>query len=760
MVSLPQSVRRVWEAWNTRGVILFSLSLQTFLILCAPLRKGTAQKLIILLIWSAYLLADWAASFCIGLIANNQGDSPDPNSTPDNIDLLVFWSPFLLLHLGGPDAITAFALEDNELWLRHLITFIFQAVATGYTFAQTLPGNKLWVPTLLMFLAGVIKYLERTRALYLASLDRFRDTLLKEPDPGPDYAKLMEEYASKREANLPTMLIMVPQAMPTGVLMSDEPIEKEKLSDLQVVQTAYHYFGIFKGLIVDLIFSFYERVDSQSFLASVSAEDALRVLEVELNFFYEVLFTKAVVVHSKVGYCLRFISFSSVVAAFAIFHFRAQKRGSFVKFDLGVTYTLLFGAIALDMIAFAKVIFSDWTAAHIKLPDNDSKSGWTSLKASIFSSFLVLKRSKWHRCETEPFVKHTVPSTPILFRRWSGFVSGHNLIRYCLRGYPKRIHKIKHRWHLVIDRVIRYLDPVIKAVNHDLGINRIPQFLGIGKMIRYARIFMEKGIDFVGLKEFVDEIMYVSEEPLTKELWEFIFGELKKKCNFADDQNAVKRICSARGDWVLQHSDSSSHQTKLMPYVTDVAYDESLLLWHIATELCYNSEEPNRDNYTHREFSKVLSDYMLYLLIMQPTMMSAVAGIAKIRFQDTRADAERFFRRNDLGPNDEKTACKKILDVRNFVKPGEMKGDKSKSVLFDASMLAKELQNLENRWEIMSKVWVELLSYAAIHCRGNTHAQQVSKGGEFVSFIWLLMVHFGISEQFQIYEQEAKAGYT
>ncbi|KAK3200031.1 hypothetical protein Dsin_023446, partial [Dipteronia sinensis] len=48
-------------------------------------------------------------------------------------------------------------------------------------------------------LAGTLKYLERTRALYLASLERFRDSMLKEPDPGPNYAKLIDDIASKKE---------------------------------------------------------------------------------------------------------------------------------------------------------------------------------------------------------------------------------------------------------------------------------------------------------------------------------------------------------------------------------------------------------------------------------------------------------------------------------------------------------------------------------------------------------------------------------
>ena len=147
-------------------------------------------------------------------------------------------------------------------------------------------------------------------------------------------------------------------------------------------------------------------------------------------------------------------------------------------------------------------------------------------------------------------------------------------------------------------------------------------------------------------------------------------------------------------------------------------------------------------------------------------MMSAVAGIGQIRFRDTCAEAKKFLRSRDLGqgkPKEEhKQACIRLLGINTDVPPVAVKGDRSKSVLFDACILANHLQNLDSqdpkkKWKLMSDVWVELLSYAAGHCRANTHAAQLSKGGELITFVWLLMAHFGIGEQFQINEGHARA---
>ncbi|RVW70114.1 hypothetical protein CK203_062177 [Vitis vinifera] len=104
----PQYLKEIWNKWNLRGAVLVSLFFQILLIFCASSRKRTGNAIMTFIIWSVYLLADWVAAFAVGLIANGNKDG-DKQVQSD--DLLAFWAPFLLLHLGGPDNITAFALE-------------------------------------------------------------------------------------------------------------------------------------------------------------------------------------------------------------------------------------------------------------------------------------------------------------------------------------------------------------------------------------------------------------------------------------------------------------------------------------------------------------------------------------------------------------------------------------------------------------------------------------------------------------------------
>ncbi|KAF3485950.1 hypothetical protein F2Q69_00055385 [Brassica cretica] len=710
---IPPAVKEILDKWNIRGLVILSLVFQTSLIFLAPLRKRTSKKLLAMILWTAYLLADWTANYAVAQITKNQGKEPKPDDPPKNKKLLALWAPFLLLHLGGPDTITALALEDNALWARHLFGLVSQALAGAYAVVQSM-DNPLWPPIALLFITAVIKYTERTRALYTASLDKFKDQMRKPADTGPNYAKLMEEYDSRKDSNLPTDIVLI-----------DEPDKHDRPPTLK------------------------------------PGPDPLNHLKIV----------------------------------------QPEKSVDFHGADVVITYTLFIVGIALELSSLAMFLLSDWMfAVSSKLNDDQVKD--ESFIDSFLNRLLAFRKPRWtpmdsrktmHACKGNR--TREVLTTPFLLRRWSGVIYGFNFIGYCLKA---KVSKINRRSEFVWEFVVSMFDYVIRIFqslsgwikdlessvrtfirrwskkNHMIYCTVYPLYLVFFSVIPWVFRKLWGYVDRIfSVKSHIDQIRFVSSEPLTRNQWEFIFSELKRKSEFAETPERAKKVSSARGEWVLQDSKLEEVE-RLMRYVANVDYDQSLLLWHIATELCFQEEEDKEvengsgKSCYDREFSKIISDYMMYLLIMQPKLMSEVAGIGTIRFRDTLDEAKRFFKgRHFKNLRDMKRGSKMVLEVSNDIEPMHVKGDRSKSVLFDASMLAKELKRLDGssssashgdgKWRVLSKVWVELLSYAASHCKATEQVAQLSRGGELLNFVWLLMAHFGLADQFQINKGDARA---
>ncbi|CAL9226031.1 unnamed protein product [Arabidopsis halleri] len=790
---IPKQIKDIWDSWNIRGMIILSLSLQTILIFLSPSRKRTSNKFLILLVWSSYLLADLSANFAVSLIAKNQGKAPKPDDPPQNKKLLALWAPFLLLHLGGPDTITAFSLEDNALWNRHFLGLVFQALAGVYVVVQSLP-NVLWVMILLLFISGTSKYLERTIALYLASSDKFRGSMLQASNLGFEN--------NEQTKNLDTDSIIASemymkenhgQSKPLKLMFPDRG-----LTDLEILQYAFLFFNNFKSLMVNNIFSSELRDESKAFFSSLCLHDeeakALRIIEVELDFIYEGLYTKGAVLHSWLGLVSRLISLGSLLSALGIFHYRHNKIKEFQKGDIVITYTLFLVGIALDFISIQVFMVSDWTTAILaKLKDDPDEM--YSRKDSILNWMFSLKRPKWKRQTCRAGHQQEALKTPFLLRRWNESINMLNFITYSMNADTEKIHNptdrtcrhlwktcvfpfsyaisIIHTWFGHITRWFRDLHQNIlpHVIILPPGENQVARFViatfktlvEFWYQVPYIFAFLgTRFINFLGIKDLLHEIRLVRSvhnEPLTKNLWCFIILELKIKSQNLYSLENTKTKSTARRGWASSDTQIQiADNEMLLHYIRDVDYDHSLLIWHIATELCYQEEASTNENcdkyefQTDREISKILSDYMMYLLIMQPKLMSEVAGIGKIRFRDTLAEAERYFKKMGIiNSRSVKLASEKILSVDTSIEPRDVKGNHSKSVLFEASSVAKELMKLEkdfgkDKWKTLSKVWLEFLFHAASHCDGTTRLELLSKGGEFINFVWLLMAHFGLGD--------------
>ena len=79
--------------------------------------------------------------------------------------------------------------------------------------------------------------------------------------------------------------------------LPNKPNGKAFKDHKEVLQYAFVYFTAVKGLVVDRNLSIHARNQSPDFFLAISSKDAFRLVEVELNYLYHVLFTKIPVLH-------------------------------------------------------------------------------------------------------------------------------------------------------------------------------------------------------------------------------------------------------------------------------------------------------------------------------------------------------------------------------------------------------------------------------------------------------------------------------
>ena len=244
----------IWNGWEVRVLVLFSLFLQIVLIILGNRRKYKAKNWLRICLWVAYLSADWIATVALGVLSYREAAKKTPSCKAKPV-IMAFWAPFLLMHLGGPDTITAYALVDNELWPRRLLELVVQFSVALYVLIRSwssAPVNFLAIP---MLIAGIVKFGERIWVLRSASNDEFRDSMLPRPDPGPNYAKFMDGYSAKKAEGFKISVGTITDT-PTVVRRNNFP---------DALHEASYFFRIFKRLFADLILSFQDRENSRSF---------------------------------------------------------------------------------------------------------------------------------------------------------------------------------------------------------------------------------------------------------------------------------------------------------------------------------------------------------------------------------------------------------------------------------------------------------------------------------------------------------------
>ncbi|KAJ6912268.1 hypothetical protein NC651_014840 [Populus alba x Populus x berolinensis] len=579
-------VIELWNQWELRIMILLSLSLQIFLTITGSRRKYTAGIWFGRFVWLAYLSADWLATITLGILARSLGGSESKGTTSSATCIPAFWAPMLLVHLGGPDAITAYSIEDNELWSRHLLQLLTQLVVAFYaSFRSWWSNDPLIYIVIPIFVSGVIKYGERIWVLWIASSNKFR------------YCPNTESFYLLVKGN-------------------------DEIPEARYIQEAHSLFQTLKLLFADYPVTFAAHRKSDALLRSKTGPEAFKLVEIELGFMFDLLFTKVITtVRSRLRIILRCINFLSTVSALVAFSSMTRNSHTYTKIDIIISYLLLIGAIVLEIYSAILMLFSDWAML------------WLS------------KRRVW----------------------WSRSICSSRLLSF-LRS--------NRRWKASTAQSV-------------IEEHRVSLCKYISKLFRTGHI--------------------QSWEDVGDDLKKFIFKSLLSKSSRCSFEDAPIRILAERGGRALRSYD---YNKELGWSVQEKDFHESFLMWHMAVNNCFEREY-SRDP-TRRDLSISLSRYMMYLWEDLPFMLPKQLGEPKYK--------------QAVSDGDMKEGVAKLID--------SFKGLERKYGL-----------SVEQKWEITSDVLVEMLFYAASQCGWKEHAKALSRGGELLTFVAVLMSHLGLHRQ-------------
>ncbi|XBI97968.1 hypothetical protein VPH35_018254 [Triticum aestivum] len=675
LVSMAAGPLELWNHQSMQILVLLSFGLQLVLFFFAGVRRREAL-LPRLLLWLAYIMADSTAVYAVGHMAFRSVVRPVREH-----QLVAFWAPFLLLHLGGPDNITAYAFQDNQLWLRHLQILVVQVLGAAYVLYKHIAfagggqdGKLLRIASYLMFIVGVVKYGERTWALKCSTLESIGASMETQPPAFHNHFH-PQDKATDGEFHL---------------------------------RRAHKMFHLSKFTIVDSG-SVVEEGSMNRHGLDVSIGKLLHgvelwtLIEIQLSLIYDVLYTKAAVVHTFSGYLVRVVSPLTVTTSLLLFQFTSKDGHSTT--DVAITYVLLGGAVLMETTSLLNALASSWTFAFL------SVTRWRWLR------YTTLCNERWDRFRRAVMWLHRLVKRGAggdswyKSRRWSNSIGQYNLLHFCTR-------------------------PADAPLTSPL-LGRLARALGLNKWWNRKH--------YSGTAEITDPIrrhisVYMSR---LYSKGKFNTGMLRKKWG----QDPLERRGLYHGG-VLKDS-------------LGVEFLEGIIIWHIATEIFLTKSERAKsveaapDVHTIR----VMSDYMMFLVLECPYMLPgmpqkrlyhrALERLVTMRSADPRYPSRArvikdLFRMRDA-PNSSISRVAEREELANnlYDEYEDREFSHLAPRLTHMARLAKELLEKEkdgttDSLGLVLDVWMDILVYGSTKCSREFHVQKLNSGGELITIVWLM----------------------
>ncbi|KAF8694070.1 hypothetical protein HU200_038525 [Digitaria exilis] len=396
--------------WVIRFVVTFSLGAHVYLALFTGIRRRQAYGPQVVFLWLAYQFLDWAAPYVLSNLSLG--------SKSTELQLVTLWLPCMVTYRAGPDNLTAYSFEDTEISMRQYVSASLQVGTILYVLANQIvtmasKGALFWA-SVVMVMVGVFKYVERVYALREGNFGNIRSS------------------GKKKQP------ILRVQPRGRGKLLGNE----------QALLLAHQLLGIAKHAFADYSVQDGElKLKEDSNLEDIfyvewkndsGWDNMCKVVEMELSLMYDILYTKAAVIHNWFGCSIRVIS--PMVTATVILLFWFYSKDDQRTADVIITYILLAVTLLLDVRWLLGAAASTWTYAFF----NASPGRWLHHE--------VCCTVWWHR------LRHFVVSLdpwqlPLRdhgggYRLWSATIGQYNLFYEATHNTTSRCSRLLEKLSL------------------------------------------------------------------------------------------------------------------------------------------------------------------------------------------------------------------------------------------------------------------------------------------------------------------------
>ncbi|KAG2579456.1 uncharacterized protein LOC120678764 [Panicum virgatum] len=695
--SLVSHAQHLWNDWEIQCLVLVSFSLQVFLLFSAVFRKRHRSVVLSVLLWLAYLSADSVAVYLLGRLTLLVGDDP-------RHQIVLFWAPFLLLHLGGQETMTAFSMEDCALWKRHLLNLATQVSLAVYVVCRQWRGGtkQLVAPTTLMFIAGMTSYAERIVALKraqpsssMSSSESSNSIHTYKEDHG--IAHRMNKYYDKQASIIS---------------------QKQERNFSEVMELATFGFSLGLDFLMDVAKGYLadptaliDSLETEEIMLSRRSSDtddmSFKLAEIHLSLIYDHLYTKFG--GNLMAVCCRLTTFALTSIALVLFvvSTRLDHKGNtyYETADITISYILLVGAIALEISSVFLWLLSSY-------------SPWKFLRTSSGAGRVLYSIIKYlGRLESRV--------------EWSWKMQQLNMVDWCIQE-----RQTTAGW---LERMKRCVGIEGRACTKPVEVSADLKNLVLHKMLKTLRGARPYSIA-PGIRQWVLDLTKFRGQ--WAQVW--VHGYSISNSSQRRLPQVVQRLTELLAKTKKREKESSAapqRAPEINSQFQDLGFVKSVFLWHLVTDLCLLEDQADNDtttttttttsskNYKLKSSIRELSNYVMYLLVKCKATVTLydIDSLSGIRQSMLRA----FIR------NDQQVDRRYILE--NIRKYDDVYGvfGKANSIALELIQVGKEEEGL---WDLIAIVWVEMLCYIAFNCDAAFHTKQLCAGGEFVTHVKMLLL--------------------